>query len=365
MAPLSSYPGLHRVQITQKNGTRRSYYYAWRGGPKLTSPFGSPAFSEEFSAALRTRDQKLPDLEAGTLAQVVRQYQSSPAFLRLAPVTRQDYSRHLQAILKEFGDLPIDALDDPAVRPLFIDWRDKLMHAVQDKPNSHSTGTRMADYAISVLKLLLSFALDRRLIEQNHALSITRLHNKSRVDALWTEDKLTAIRAQCKGGVLLALEIALETGQRQADILALRWEHYTGSAFRFVQSKTGRPVSIPLTQRLQEILSKEPRKETCPWICHTRGFERYTSDGFRTNFHRARTSAKITDLTFHDLRGTAVTRLAEAGASVPMIASITGHSIQAAEGILQKHYLSRTQKLAEEGIRLLELSRKPVLQTDL
>jgi hypothetical protein len=45
------------------------------------------------------------------------------------------------------------------------------------------------------------------------------------------------------------------------------------------------------------------------------------------------------DLTFHDFRGTAVTRLAIAGATVAEIASITGHSLDTAQAILDKHYL--------------------------
>lgn len=36
-------------------------------------------------------------------------------------------------------------------------------------------------------------------------------------------------------------------------------------------------------------------------------------------------AADITDLHFHDLRGTAITMLAEAGCDAPEIASINGH----------------------------------------
>ncbi len=38
--------------------------------------------------------------------------------------------------------------------------------------------------------------------------------------------------------------------------------------------------------------------------------------------------AGITELHFHDLRGTAVTMLAEAGCTTPQIAAITGHSLK-------------------------------------
>lgn len=41
-------------------------------------------------------------------------------------------------------------------------------------------------------------------------------------------------------------------------------------------------------------------------------------------------------LRFNDLRGTAVTLLAEAGATVPQIASITGHTLESVTRILEK-----------------------------
>jgi hypothetical protein len=49
---------------------------------------------------------------------------------------------------------------------------------------------------------------------------------------------------------------------------------------------------------------------------------------------------------FHDLRGTAVTRLSEAGCTLQQIATIIGHSLKAVYRILER-YLARTRGLAE------------------
>ena len=49
----------------------------------------------------------------------------------------------------------------------------------------------------------------------------------------------------------------------------------------------------------------------------------WTSDGFRTSWGKTCGRAGISDLTFHDLRGTAVVGLAIAGATVPQIATFT------------------------------------------
>lgn len=59
------------------------------------------------------------------------------------------------------------------------------------------------------------------------------------------------------------------------------------------------------------------------------------------------------DLHFHDLRGTAVTRLALSNCSVPEIASITGHSMKTVQEILDAHYLGGRVELAESPIKKL------------
>jgi len=68
--------------------------------------------------------------------------------------------------------------------------------------------------------------------------------------------------------------------------------------------------------------------------------------------------AGIAGLTFHDLRGSAIVRLALADATVPQIATFTGHSLRDVEAILDAHYLCRDVKLAEIAIMKLETRTK-------
>ncbi|MGH6866569.1 MAG: helix-turn-helix domain-containing protein [Methyloceanibacter sp.] len=69
----------------------------------------------------------------------------------------------------------------------------------------------------------------------------------------------------------------------------------------------------------------------------------------------AKALPEVADLYFHDTRGTAITLLAEAGASVPEIAAITGHSYRTINSILEK-YLPRTRELALTAMAKLENS---------
>jgi integrase len=81
----------------------------------------------------------------------------------------------------------------------------------------------------------------------------------------------------------------------------------------------------------------------------------WTPEGFRAQFSVACKKAGIVGLTFNDLRGTAVTRLALVGCTEPEILSITGHSLRDVRSILDAHYLHRDPALAESAITKLEM----------
>jgi len=62
-------------------------------------------------------------------------------------------------------------------------------------------------------------------------------------------------------------------------------------------------------------------------------------------------------LHFHDLRGTTITLLSEAGCTPQQIATITGHTLNTVHKILER-YLARTQGLAEQAIINFENSSR-------
>ena len=86
----------------------------------------------------------------------------------------------------------------------------------------------------------------------------------------------------------------------------------------------------------------------------------WTPGGFHASWRKACTKAGIVGLTFNDLRGTAVTRLALAGCTEAEIATLTGHTLRDVRSILDAHYLHRDPALAENAIRKLEKRDKIV-----
>ena len=139
--------------------------------------------------------------------------------------------------------------------------------------------------------------------------------------------------------------LALWTGQRQGDLLRLTWSAYDGKHIRLRQSKTGVRVQVPVGAPLKAALDAATKTKRSPTILLNSDGRPWTPDGFRASWGKAADKAGIVAVTFNDLRGTAVTRLALFSCTEAEIATITGHSLRDVRSILDAHYLSRDPAL--------------------
>lgn len=343
--------GLNRVRKRLASGKWVTYYYAWKGGPRLTGEYGSPEFHASYNFAVQGCVRR-PEKD---LRSLIDRYLDSSAFSKLAPRTKKDYKYHIKAIEAEFGDLPISALADRGVRADFLGWRDRF----------GKRAPRQADLAFRVLARVISWGFNLGIAPANPCERAGIIHkNGTRVDKIWTDEDEAAFMEKAPERLRLAIQLALWTGQRQGDLLDLTWDQYDGETIRLRQSKTKARVEIPVGEPLRLALEAAKAKlresgvdkaalESRPILSTLKG-TRWSGDGFRTSWRKACECAGIEDLTFHDLRGTAVTRLAVAGCTVPEIATITGHSLRDAELILQAHYMNHDPQLAKNAIRKLE-----------
>jgi integrase len=332
--------GINKVNKRLSDGSHVTYYYAWKGGPRLLGQPGDQDFIAAYNAAVTTKT-KAPE---GILQSILDAYQKSPKFTDLAVRTRKDYIKHIRLIETEFGDFPVEAIADQRARDTFLSWRDGM--AIKSR--------RQADYAFSTLAAIMAWAADRRLIPCNPCERPGKLYRADRTDSIWTEADEQAFLTTAPARLRLAYLLAVWTGQRQGDLLRLPWSAYDGSAIRLRQSKTGRRVVIPVAAPLRTALEEAASTKKAVTILTTINGTSWTSWGFSASWRKAVAKAKVTGLTFHDLRGTAVTRLAVAGCSESEITTITRHSLRDVGAILDAHYLSRDSRLAESAIRKRE-----------
>lgn len=335
--------GLAKVKKTLADGTLQTYCYAWRGGPLLRDAYGKPlqhddpALAAAFSAALdRRRNPQTSDL-----SMLIREFRSSSDFRMLSKATGKDYLIYLDKIREKFGRLSFDELEQKETRGEFKAWRDTMA----DTP-------RTADYAWTTLARVLSFAKDRGRIAVNVCERGGRLYHADRRERIWTIEDIAKFTAVAPAYMRLAMLMALWTGQRQGDLLRAQWSDYDGKKLKVRQSKTGARVVVPIGSPLRfELGARDGRRGTL--LVNSYG-EPWTAEGFRTAWRRCCEAAHVTGLTFHNLRGTAVTRLALAGCTVAEVAAITGHSMLDVHQILDAHYMGGKIELAERAIAKLE-----------
>jgi integrase len=328
--------GINSITKKLADGTRRTYWYAWKGGPPLRGEPGTPEFVASYNEAAARK--VVPP--RGALLSVLQAYQASEDFIGLAESTRHGYVGRIRRIETEFADFPLAALTDRRTRGIFMAWRDKLAHCSR----------RQADYTWTVLARILSWGLDRGLVLANPCERGGRLYRGTRRDIVWTAADEALFLERAPAHLHLPLLLALWTGQRH--LLRLPWSAYDGTHIRLRQGKTGARVVIPVGAPLKAALDATPKLS--PIILVKRDGKPWTSAGFQTAWCRACKRIGLVGLTFHDLRGTAVTRLAIASATEAEIATITGHSLRSVRAILDTHYLARDPALAESAIAKLE-----------
>ena len=341
-------PGVACATKRLVNGAIRKYFYAWRGGPLLAADNGTPLQPNDpqfFVAYTRAHEERKKP-PAGNLFSLIAAFKCSTEFTSLAEKTQKDYRRYLKAIEEEFGGMPLAVVQDRRARGKFKEWRDDMAH-----------NPRKADYAWTVLARVLAVAKDRGLITVNVCERGGRLYEADRADKIWLPGHIKAFCDVASPELQFALLMALWTGQRQGALIGITWQQYDGTHIRLQPNKQRRhkkkkriviPVGAPLKAALD---ARRPEKADGPILRNSFG-EAWTGDGFRASWGKAFDRAKLgdADLHFHDLRGTAVTRLALSGCTTPQIAAITGHSPRDVDEILKAHYLGGQADLAEQAI---------------
>jgi integrase len=301
------------AKVTAKG---RTYWYAWRGGPRLRGEPGSAEFIASYNEAIESL--RTPD--PGRFKSLVMLYRASADYGRLADSTRKHWSPWLDRIADYFGELRIAQFDRPEkIRPVIRRWRNQWA----DKP-------RTADYGMQVLSRVLSHAVDPLgKIAGNPCEGIKQLYSGDRSEIIWTDADIAQLKGAkaCSAEIAHAVDLAAHTGLRLGDLLRLCWSHVANDTIIIATGKSNqrREAIIPLYDGLREVLARIPKRSPTI-LTNSRRRPWKKMNAFATVFVRVKTAAGMgdRDLHFHDLRGTAATRFYNAGLSVRVIAEIMG-----------------------------------------
>jgi integrase len=273
-------------------------------------------------AAERTRLRR--ELTVGELAD---RYIAEHVRLHNKPGTAVEFERLVTARIKPaFGSRRVSNLARSDVKA----WHT----ALRGSPYA-------ANRALAVLRKMFSLAVNEwELVDENPALGV-KMFRETKRERFATDDDLARIGrwlsdAQKAGTVhpsfALAVRLLALTGMRLTEVLTLEWSavDIQNSAIRLADAKAGaRIVALGAPTRALLATVEVRGRYVVTGYDPTTHLQR---SAFRTGWRYLRTGTGLADLRPHDLRHTAGTFAAQAGANAFLVRDLLGHKTLAMTG---------------------------------
>lgn len=234
---------------------------------------------------------------------LISEYIQSSRYQRLSDNSRNQYWQAMKKIDDNFGEKLVDSIR----RSDIVRLHDRL-------GMTPATANRVS----TVASILFNYAVDMDYIGANPATRIKpyKLNEWSR----WDLEEVKKVISAGNLIVSTAVALAFYTGQRESDILNMKWSDIRNGSIFVKQSKTGKELEIKMSPDLALYLSTIPK--TGPYIIG--GKKKLTGPWFRKQFKLFTRGLGI-ERTFHGIRKTVGAILAERGKNTNEIAALLGH----------------------------------------
>ena len=218
-------------------------------------------------------------------------------FPKLARRTQVDGLRHVEILKEAFGTVEAGKLTAREIGQ----WM-----------NGVKKGRIQRGKIVSVLANAYRYAVGEWFLVDRNPTTDLRMPKGQKRTRYVTDEEFAAVRAICSPRLQAAMDLALITGQRQGDILKMRWDHIDVNKrlIRVKQGKTKKEFDIYVTEALEEVLvrcKRMPPAYPRAYVIRNRFGNRFSSEGFRALWQRTMKKALAigaikTKFTFHDLR---------------------------------------------------------------
>ena len=124
-----------------------------------------------------------------------------------------------------------------------------------------------------------------------------------------TDAEFEQVKAQAHFTVIDAMDLALLTGQRPADVLKLKRTDIRDGALWIVQNKTGARLGVKITGEQAVVfnrINERPRQAISAYMVQDENGQPLSQFALRSRFNQARTAVGV-DFQFRDIRGKAAT----------------------------------------------------------
>ena len=190
--------------------------------------------------------------------------------------------------------------------------RECAAHALRDMRAVYAPAT--INRSLGALKKALALAWERGMTGENYGMRIKRIPENNARDMVLTMEQVKVLADNASPAVSAAIWIAIFTGCRRGEILAIRPEDVGSDAIaiRAGNTKTLKARTVPIVPPLRKYLEHVPLS--------------INFEGLKSGFRRAREAAGMPWVTFHDLRRSTATIMIEAGVDLYVVSKLLGHS---------------------------------------
>jgi integrase len=212
----------------------------------------------------------------------------------------------------------------------------------------------------------VAHAHERGLIEANPVRDVRQIRkppgNKP-MNRPWLLEERKAVLAHLPPQLKLPVAIGLYTGMREGDVLRLPRRIVVDGCINITTAKRLVPIAIHVLPDLRQALREAPEHNAITLCANSHG-QPWTQNGFLSSFRKQLKKLEARGLiepglTFHGLRHTVATVLAEAGVSAEDIASVLGQrSSKMADHYSSQADRSRRSKAAIRKLKPLKAERK-------
>ena len=203
----------------------------------------------------------------------------------------------------------------------FTRWRDQRLESVSSSTVKREAGwlSGVINYAINELYVIDVNPIHRLQINDKSK-SIRRRISQSEVDQLIEAAQFSYEHAPVtpKQWVMWAFLLALETGMRRGEILAITSDNLHERYVHLPLTKNGHSRDVPFSTKARDLIKL---RGDFKGLLVPVGL-----DAFKSAYRRIRTQAGLDEVRFHDTRHEAISRLVSSKrVPVETLAKITGH----------------------------------------
>ena len=306
------------------------YLYRWFQGRPVRVPLGKfPTMSVE--EARKACLALVAKMSAGTDVQAARQaarheqtikglwtYWQADARQRGVKTLTEDERRY-KRFLTAWANRRLSAVHKADVQALFAN-------------TTAENGIYSANRLLALVKSMFHKAADMGFTGADPTAGVKK-HQEEKRDRFLHSDELAgffkALFAEPNASLRDLLLLALLTGARKSNVMAMRWDEidFATGLWRIPKTKSGKPVVVPLVPAAVAVLQQ--RREAAngsPWVFASSRSKAGHITEVKSAWKRIRDAAKLVDCRPHDLRRSLASYMAIGGVSLPTIGAMLGHS---------------------------------------